>query len=60
MHPTDPGSGLPEVDFSVVGPRIGERFPDLELPNQSGEMIDLHEYRAGRSAMINFHRSADW
>ena len=60
MHSNDPGVGLSEVDFSGVGPAIGERFPDFELPDQTGDIIDFHQYRAGRPAMLNFHRSADW
>lgn len=51
---------IPEVDFSTIGPVVGERFPDLRLPDQHGNMIDLHENRAGRKAIFVVHRSADW
>ena len=51
---------LPEVDFERVGPTVGERFPDVVLADQHGAQIDLHEYRAGRRALVVFHRSADW
>jgi len=51
---------LQPVDFDEVGPNVGDRFPDLYLPDQSGEIIDLHSDRAGRKAIINVHRSADW
>lgn len=51
---------IPEVDFDTVGPAIGERFPDVTLQDQHGESVDLHEHRAGRKALVVFHRSADW
>jgi hypothetical protein len=43
-----------------IGPAVGTRFPDVHLPNQSGTLIDLHADRAGRRALIVFHRSARW
>lgn len=52
--------GLAPIDFTAVGPRVGERFPDISLPDQHGTTIDLHEHRAGRRALVVFHRSADW
>lgn len=58
--PGDPAEGLPEVDFASVGPAVGERFPDLELADQRGAMVDLHRHRAGRPCLVVFHRSADW
>lgn len=51
---------IPVVDFSDVGPAIGGRFPDVSLPDQSGSIVDLHGHRAGRKALVVFHRSADW
>ena len=51
---------MPHVDFSRVGPQVGERFPDVELPDQSGKLVDLHAARAGRPALIVFYRSARW
>lgn len=56
----DPAAGLPEVDFSEVGPAVGERFPNLVLPDQKSRQIDLHRDRSGRPALVVFHRSADW
>jgi peroxiredoxin len=47
-------------DYTQVGPQIGEFFPDLVLPDQSGHPVDLHRARAGRSALVVFHRSARW
>ena len=51
---------LPNVDIDAVGPRQGERFPDVVLPNQYGEQVDLHAKRGGRPALVVFHRSAAW
>jgi hypothetical protein len=56
----DPASGLDPVDFAQIGPQVGEPFPDMVLPDQHGDPIDLHEHRAGRRAIVAFHRSADW
>jgi peroxiredoxin len=47
-------------DFATIGPREGERFPDVRLPDQFGETVDLHERRGKRRALVVFHRSADW
>jgi hypothetical protein len=51
---------IPEVDFDTVGPDVGELFPDIVLPDQNGMSLNLHEHRAGRRALVVFHRSADW
>lgn len=51
---------IPEVDFDSVGPKVGERFPDVVLPDQHGMSLNLNEHRAGRRALVVFHRSADW
>lgn len=51
---------LPVIDFTAVGPAVGERFPDIRLPDQSGATVDLHAARAGRRALVVFYRSADW
>jgi len=51
---------LPPRDFGKIGPNEGERFPDVRLPDQMGRMVDVHEARAGRKAVVVFHRSAEW
>lgn len=53
-------SELPQLDFDGIGPRIGERFPDVVLPNQWGDIVDLHSVRANRRALFVVYRSADW
>jgi hypothetical protein len=48
------------IDFTHIGPVVGEYFPDVSLPDQQGKTIDLHQTRAGRRAVVLFHRSAGW
>lgn len=47
-------------DFAKIGPAVGDLFPDVSLPDQHGRVIDLHQTRAGRRAVVLFHRSASW
>ena len=51
---------LRAVNFDEIGPQVGQRFPDVYLQDQHGNVIDLHDDRAGRRAIIDVHRSADW
>jgi peroxiredoxin len=51
---------LPPRDFTTVGPKEGDRFPDVRLPDQTGALVDLHARRAGRRALVVFYRSAEW
>lgn len=51
---------LPVLDFSRIGPVVGERFPEVVLPGQHGRVVDLHAAREGRRAIVVFHRSASW
>ena len=48
------------LDFNTIGPAAGERFPDIVLPDQHGDEIELHAHRGQRRALVVFHRSADW
>ena len=57
---TTPSTTLPINDFAPIGPKVGEQFPDIVLPDQSGHTVDLHAARAGRPALVVFHRSASW
>jgi peroxiredoxin len=52
--------GLPTLNFDEIGPAVGDRFPDVRLANQNGEIVNLHQARAGRPALVVFFRSADW
>jgi peroxiredoxin len=47
-------------DYTQVGPRLGERFPDIILPDQTGTPVDLHRARNGKRAIVVFYRSARW
>jgi peroxiredoxin len=47
-------------DFRTIGPNEGECFPDVVLPDQTGRAVNLHAARAGRRAIVIFHRSAEW
>jgi len=58
--PNSTSAAAPEIDFGSIGPRIGELFPSLQLPDQHGVRVDLHAARAGRRAMVVFVRSAVW
>jgi peroxiredoxin len=51
---------MPERDYTQVGPPLGEPFPDVVLPDQTGRNVDLHRERRGRKALVVFHRSARW
>ena len=51
---------FPSIDVSGIGPSVGERFPDVALPDQRGQAVDLHIVRAGRRALVLFYRSARW
>ncbi len=57
---TTPLPAMPQIDFEGIGPAVGERFPDVVLPDQSGRPVDLQAARAGRRALVLFHRSAAW
>ena len=48
------------IDFTKIGPAVGERFPDIILPDQRGQPVNLHQARNGRRALVVFHRSAGW
>ena len=51
---------LPVLDFSAIGPRVGSRFPDVRLPDQTGRVLDLQAERGNRRALVVFYRSARW
>ena len=51
---------FPAIDRDRIGPAVGDRFPDVRLPDQRGEVVDLHAARGNRRALVVFHRSAAW
>jgi len=48
------------TDYPERGPKIGEMFPSVRLPDQRGELVDLHRRRGRRRAVVVFNRSAVW
>jgi peroxiredoxin len=51
---------MADRDYTQAGPRLGELFRDVVLPDQTGRTVDLHKERRGRKALVVFHRSARW
>jgi hypothetical protein len=51
---------MPAIDFARVGPAVGAPFPEVRLPDQRGQEVDLHRAGAGKKALVVFHRSARW
>jgi len=49
-----------DLDYRDRGPKVGEAFPDVRLPDQSGAVVDLHSRRGRRRALVVLHRSAVW
>ena len=49
-----------ETDYRERGPKIGAMFPNVRLPDQRGELVDLHRRRGRRRAVVVFNRSAVW
>lgn len=43
-----------------VGPPRGSVLPAIRLPDQTGRLVDLHEYRKGDPALLVAYRSAVW
>ena len=48
------------LDFSTIGPRLGETFPEITLPDQNGGLVDLHTARGRGKALVVFYRSCRW
>ena len=55
-----PNFRYPETADFPTGPDVGERLPDFTLPDQRGTPVNFTEARAGRRALVVFHRSARW
>ncbi len=48
------------IDVASLGPQIGERVPDFNLPDQSGQVHSLDSIMGPNGVMLVFYRSADW
>ena len=55
-----PAQGRQRVDVSRLGPQVGQRVPDFNLPDQTGRTQNLQSIMGSRGAMLVFFRSADW
>ena len=54
-------AGVANIQVEMgIGPPTGAAFPSWELRDQAGQAIDLIADRAGRGALVVFHRSAAW
>jgi peroxiredoxin len=50
-----------KVEAGVAsGPAIGEKLPDFTLNDQWGNELHFAAARAGKKALVLFHRSASW
>jgi AhpC/TSA family len=49
-----------KVDVSKLGPQVGTKVPDFNLPDQHGKQWTLQSVMGPKGAMIVFFRSADW
>ena len=49
-----------DLDYADRGPRTGELFPNVRLPDQRGDLVDLHARRGTRPAVVVFYRSSVW
>ena len=48
-----------DVDHPT-GPDVGQRLPDIALPDQSGRPVNIEAARDGGRALVVFHRSLRW
>ncbi len=48
-----------EVDHPT-GPDVGERLPDITLPDQTGTLVNIEAARSEGRALVVFHRSLRW
>ena len=48
------------IDVASLGPQIGERVPDFNLPDQSRQVHSLDSIMGPNGVMLVFFRSADW
>ena len=47
-------------DPQSLGPKVGERVPEFNLPDQHGTMRSLRSTLGPKGAVLVFFRSADW
>ena len=49
-----------QTDTSKLGPQVGARAIDFDLPDQFGRTQSLATIRGPKGTMLVFFRSADW
>ena len=48
------------VDVTTLGPQVGEKVPDFNLPDQHGQRRTLASLMGPKGLVLVFTRSADW
>lgn len=54
------GARSAEAVDHPTGPDVGERLPDITLPDQTGTPVNIEEARGEGRALVVFHRSLRW
>jgi hypothetical protein len=54
------GQAPPRIDVTKLGPQVGDRIPDFNLPDQKGISWTRDALMGPRGLMLVFQRSADW
>ena len=44
----------------ATGPEVGSRIPDIQAPDQSGEIRSFEDLRGPEGLLLLFFRTADW
>ncbi len=47
-------------DVKTLGPQVGAKVPDFNLPDQHGTPRDLSSLMGPKGLILVFNRSADW
>ena len=55
-----PASSGDSIDVQKLGPQVGTRVPDFNLPDQHGQRRTLRSIMGPKGALLVFFRSADW
>ena len=54
------GARSAEAVDHPTGPDVGERLPDITLPDQTGAKVNIETARGEGRALVVFHRSLRW
>ena len=49
-----------QTDLATLGPQVGQRAIDFNLPDQTGRVRTLASAAGPKGTMLVFFRSADW